>query len=89
MPRIVALLLLATLALPDPARAEWMARCQGGTAAACYGEACGTTREEARARCLEVCPGGETHSVGTSSCTVPRPTQTPKTKAPASTTPAQ
>lgn len=89
MTRFVGLLLLASALLPGPARAEWLARCQGGTVPACFGEACGSTREEARARCLETCPGGETHSVGTSSCTVPRPTQTPKAKAPPSTTPAQ
>lgn len=89
MPRFAAFLLLVSLVLPGAARAEWMARCTGGAVAACYGEACGATREEARSRCLEVCPGGDTHSVGTSSCSVPRPTQTPKTKAPASNTPAQ
>lgn len=88
-PALSASLLMAAtvVAAALPARAEWMARCQGGTVPACYGETCGTTREEARSRCLEVCPGSETHSVGISSCTVPKPTQTPPAKASSATTP--
>jgi hypothetical protein len=85
MVRIPALLLVLA-ATAVPAKAEWTARCQGGTVPACYGEACGGSPEEARRRCLEVCPGGDTHSVGTSSCTVPKPTQTPPAKASTGTT---
>lgn len=78
---IAALAMGWGLLLAGPAEAEWFARCEGGQNAACYGEACGGTKEEARAFCLEQCPGGDTHSVGISSCKVQRKTQTPPAKA--------
>ncbi|MFO1150668.1 MAG: hypothetical protein U1E62_20010 [Alsobacter sp.] len=75
-----AALLAGLLLLQGSAQAEWFARCQGGNQAACFGEACGSTPDEARNRCLEICPGSDTHSVGISSCTVQKPTQTPRVR---------
>ena len=89
---IAAVALAMSLGLASPARAEWLAVCDGGKVASCHAEACGGTREEARALCLEQCPEGDSHSVGTSSCTVQRKTQTPparSTPATKSSTPAQ
>jgi hypothetical protein len=88
MPRFAGAVLFLLVALPIPAQAEWLARCQGGSTAGCFGEACGATPEEARKGCLLVCPGGDTHSVGTSSCSVTRPTQTPSAKASPTTRPS-
>lgn len=68
MIRIAALFACLCLALPASARAEWLARCQGGANQACFGEACGVSADDARARCQQQCPGSDTHSVGISSC---------------------
>jgi hypothetical protein len=83
---LASLLLTGVLLMQGSAQAEWFARCQGGSQPACFGEACGSTPDEARNRCLEKCPGSDTHSVGISSCTVQKPTQTPRVRS-APTTP--
>jgi hypothetical protein len=70
----VGLTVIALLAGQCAAHAQWFARCTGVNNS-CHGEACGATPDDARARCLQQCPGSDTHSVGTSSCTVPK-TQT-------------
>ena len=67
----VGLVLAAMLLGGSGARADWYARCTGANNS-CHGEACGVTPEDARARCLAVCPNSDTHSVGTSSCVAPR-----------------
>lgn len=67
----VGLIVASLLAATSAARADWYARCTGANNS-CHGEACGVTPEDARARCLAICPDSDTHSVGTSSCVAPR-----------------
>jgi hypothetical protein len=70
----IGLTVIALLLGQGVAHAQWFARGTGGHIS-WHGEACGATPDDARARCLQQCPGSDTHSVGTSSCTVPK-TQT-------------
>ena len=67
----VGLLTAAMVVFGGSANADWYARCTGVNNS-CHGEACGVTPEDARARCLQICPNSDTHSVGTSSCVAPR-----------------
>jgi hypothetical protein len=77
----IGFVVAALLTSQGAAKADWFARCTGLNNS-CHGEACGATPDEARARCLEICPDSDTHSVGTSSCVAPRTTTQQQQKVP-------